>query len=126
MSSGQKQILLIPRRRPQTFEERLLRELHGKDVVVPAVDHHDWNLDPRQEIELLPRRGLRLGRQPAMREDQDSEALLHSSDDRADPRTPAVAIEPQLLSIDVAPRFQIVEGAAEILDVLKGPVLEVP
>src|SRR5262249_12975124 len=59
-----------------------------------------------------------------MREDQDSEALFHRSSDRADPRAPAVAIEAQLLSIDVTPRFQIVDGAPEILDKLKGPVPE--
>ena len=52
-----------------------------------------------------------------MRKDQDSEALFHRSNDRADPAAPAVAIEPQLLSIDVAPCFQIVDGAPDILDV---------
>jgi hypothetical protein len=62
MSSRQKEIRLIARRCPQTFEERFLRELDGKDVIVPAVDHHDWNLDPWQEIELVHRRGPRLGR----------------------------------------------------------------
>src|SRR6185437_15398227 len=105
-------------RRAQPAEERLLRTLQRKCVVVSAVQHEDRDLNAGQEVEGI---GLRRGPslvQSALEQHRDSETILLGDHYRRRAGSPARTQIAYFRNVDVLAAYQVLDRLPRVLESL--------